>query len=253
MQIVQKVSGLEHKIKYLQESFDKLKENYEDNNELKELYEKVVTHMMTPPIKVLDAITFGKYRKIAIKDEPKELLNFLKETGIKDKILGLSEHFISLVENMDDLKKVFYDLKMVPTRPIEIDPTWITVRRVDLNDRILNLFYESFIGSSYNELLYQVEKEEESLTKKKIGKKRGRKGKNKKGGDDAFTLNEIEEKKQEIKEISEEITDNMKYLVENKYSLQLKKMRKQKAITLEQEIQEELIKKLKLSKETVYY
>jgi hypothetical protein len=37
--------------------------------------------------------------------------------------------------------------------------------------------------------------------------------------------NEIEEKKQEIKEISNEILDGMKYLVESKYNLQLKQMK----------------------------
>lgn len=94
---------------------------------------------------------------------------------------------------------------------------------------------------------------EASLRKKKDGKKKGKKGKNKNTGNDGFTRNEIEEKKQEIKEISEEITDNMKYLVENKYSLQLKKMRKQKAIILEEDQQQELNKKLKLSKLSIYY
>lgn len=65
--------------------------------------------------------------------------------------------------------------------------------------------------------------------------------------------NEIEEKKQEIKEISEDITENMKYLVENKYSLQLKKLRKAKKVEIEQTQQEELSKSLKISELFCFY
>ena len=48
-----------------------------------------------------------------------------------------------------------------------------------------------------------------------------------------LVTNEIEEKKQEIKEISEDIAENMRYLVENKYLLQLKKQRKKKRLQLQ--------------------
>lgn len=80
-------------------------------------------------------------------------------------------------------------------------------------------------------------------------KKKGRNAKAKSGFNiESVVTNEIEEKKQEIKEISEDINENMKYLVENKYNLQLKKQRKKKGIQLEADQQDKIAKYLEISK-----
>jgi hypothetical protein len=253
MQHVQTISGHAHKISGLEDKFEQLNTKYHSFTSLYHLYEGVISSMMRPPSKLVDTITFGKYRKIAEDKDPNELMEFLQSTGLYTKISNLGENFKTIVEAMNELKKVFEDIKMIPERPIVIgeftkfilDPTWITIRRIDLNDRILNSFHEAFIAGAHAWLLNQREKEEESPVKerKALGKK---KKKDKK--DNMFTKNEIEEKKQEIKEISEDIQDNMKYLVENKYSLQLKKMRRNKKdVILEQEQQELINKQLELS------
>lgn len=84
-------------------------------------------------------------------------------------------------------------------------------------------------------------------------KKKGKRGKTKVGFNiDSIVTNEIEDKKQEIKEISEDIAENMKYLVENKYNLQLKKQRKKKGIQLEVDQQDKIAKYLEIGKCTQY-
>ncbi|CAI2359557.1 unnamed protein product [Moneuplotes crassus] len=244
MQIKQKFSGQEHKINTLKESLDNLTEKYSDMTEVKDLYEKVISHIMAPPMKVVDIIAFGKFKKVANKSDPKELLEFFQKSQIKDNLLGISEQFISMVDSLNDLKKAFEDLKVVPKKKIIVDPTSLSVRKIEITDRTQNIFCESFITNSHCKLLNKGEAEEvDNVPKDK--KRRGKRGK-KGRGDGSFVRNEIEEKKQEIKEISNDITDNMKYLVESKYSLQLKKLRKQRAATLEEDQQEDLIKNLKI-------
>lgn len=187
-------------------------------------------------------------------NEPKELLQFFENSGVKDKLSKIGEHMISLVDSMNDLKKTFENIKMVPEKPIKIDPTNIAVRKVDLNDRVLQLFYESFVSGSHVYLLNQeVENVVESPRRNKPdikAKKKARgqtKGAKAKAGDSTVAkVNEIEEKKQEIKEISDDIVESMAYLVENKYSLQLKQQRKKKGILLEEKKQEEIKKLLNI-------
>ena len=109
---------------------------------------------------------------------------------------------------MNDLKKVFENIKMIPEKPIEIDPTNITIRKVDLNDRILQLFYESFISGSHAYLLNQEKDEDDAspgrkgkpdLKSKKKGKGQTKGGKSKANDPTIIKVNEIEENKQEIK------------------------------------------------------
>lgn len=172
--------------------------------------------------------------KIASKNEPKELMQFFENSGVKDKLSNISEHIVSLVDSMNDLKKAFETIKMIPEKPIVIDPTSMTVRRVDINDRVLQIFYESFVSGSHAYLLYQqAQSAEESTRKTKPDIKAKRKAKAQAKGNKAragntsvVKVNEFEEKKHEIKDISEDIIENMAYLVESKYSLQLKQQKK---------------------------
>lgn len=149
MQYSQTISGYEYRIEALEEQVRVLNAKCDDLTELKDIYEGTVSQIMNPPMKVVDTITFGKYRKIVSKGDARELLDFLKESELKDKISLLSEQFISLVDYMNDLKATFENIKMIPEKLIEIDPTAITIRKVDLNDRILNIFFEAFISGSH--------------------------------------------------------------------------------------------------------
>lgn len=208
-------------------------------------------------MRLTDAITFGKYKKLASDNNPVELVKFLNSSGLKNKLSAIGEDVVSLVEHMDDLKKTFELMKMVPEKAITVDPTNLTVRKVDLNDRVLQLFYESFISGQHTHLLNQIpveiddgkaarRKRGKDTLKGKTSKKKGKGGKS--SDNETFVRNEIEERKQELREISEDITENMKYLVESKYSLQLKQLRKKKSILLEPDKQDLIKKFLKLGK-----
>ena len=145
---------------------------------------------------------------------------------------------------------------MVPDKPVAVDPTNITIRKVDLDDRVLQLFYQSFISGQHAYLLNQSVQEDaddsqsrrNKIKDKKVNKSKKKVNKSDKANttNKAMTVNEVEERQQEIKEISEDITENMKYLVESKYTLQLKQQRKKKTAVLEQKQQEVLNKALKL-------
>ena len=251
---IQTISGHEHKISTLEESVESWTQKFNNMLQIKDIYEGTVSQMLRPPMNITDTITFGKYRNIAEQNNAKELMDFLESSELKGKITNLGEDFIGLVDSMNELKKVFDNLKVIPDQPIKVDPTCINVKRVDLNDRDMNILHEAFVGGTHAHLLHQVPKEAPVVEASKRGRKgrpgKGRDAKKSKGKqeDNMFTRNEIEEKKQEIKEISEDIHENMKYLVENKYSLQLKKQRKRKGFLLEQDQQEELRKQLKISK-----
>lgn len=117
------ISGQDSKITRLEGKVETLKTNYSCTSELKELYEGVISAMLCPPLKVTDTITFGKYRKISSENDPKSLLNFLSESGLKERIQKLSEFFIGLIDSLNDLKRVFDGIKMIPEKLIEIDPT----------------------------------------------------------------------------------------------------------------------------------
>ena len=48
----------------------------------------------------------------------------------------------------------------MPDKPVTVDPTNITIRRVDIDDRILQLFYQSFTSGQHAYLLNQNIQEE---------------------------------------------------------------------------------------------
>ena len=55
-------------------------------------------------MRITDTITFSQYKKIANDDKPKELIEFLKTSGLMEKLSSIGEDVISIVEHMDDLK-----------------------------------------------------------------------------------------------------------------------------------------------------
>ena len=88
------ITNQEFRINSLETSLSELKQKYQDNFDVKELYEGVVAKMMCPPMKIVDINTFSKYRTIAAKDQPGELLEFLKTSKLDAKIPQLSEYFL---------------------------------------------------------------------------------------------------------------------------------------------------------------
>jgi hypothetical protein len=149
LQYSQAQSGYEHRIATLEEEVRVMNIKCDDITELKDIYEGAISSIVSPPMKIIDTTAFSKYRKCISKGDPREVLDFLEESDTKPKIALLSEQIISLVDFMNDLKATFENVKMVPDRLIEIDPTAVSIKKVELNDRIQNLFFEAFISGSH--------------------------------------------------------------------------------------------------------
>ena len=122
------------------------------------IYEEVIDKMIAPPIQFTDRTTYETYKKYINKDKIGKLVKFMEESDLKTKIPKLGDDFVSMIDNLNELKRSFEEIKMVPEKPIPIDPTAVTVRKVELNDKILNIFHEAFISSSYCCLLDKEER-----------------------------------------------------------------------------------------------
>jgi len=116
----QTISGLQHKNRTLEENLEITTKKFDSSIELKDTYENVVAAIMRPPSTIIDTLTFGKFRKVGAKENPVELMEFLETTGLRPKISNLGEDFRSMVEAMNDLKKTFENIKIVPNRLIDI-------------------------------------------------------------------------------------------------------------------------------------